>query len=166
MSSNPSSTDGLSPAVISAAAMHSAELLTLIDRLGRLSMANERMRAELAKELKMTLHELNALIYVEYERRITPKALAQKLSMSTGSVTALIDRLTESGLVLRSPHPRDRRSVLLSLTPQGDEVMTQIIDRYAATTLGALKDADPQRLLAASAFVDDLTNAMVASQDA
>lgn len=163
MSSNPGS-NGLSPAVIAAAAVHSAELLTLIDRLGRLSMANERMRAGLAKELKMTLHELNALIYVEYERRITPKALAQKLSMSTGSVTALIDRLTESGLVLRSPHPHDRRSILLSLTPRGDEVMTQIIDRYASTTLGALAGADPEQLKAASAFVDDLTTAMVDQQ--
>lgn len=149
-----------SPAAIAAAAHHPVELLELIDRLGRLSMANERMRAQLAKELRMTLHELNAVIYIEYARRITPKDLAANLSLSTGTVTALVDRLTDRGVVVRSPHPRDRRSVLLSLTPAGDEVVGRIIESYAKTTLGALQSAGPERIRQATDFVNSLTEAM------
>ncbi len=139
---------------------HSEELLLLIDRLGRLSMANERMRATLAKELDMSLHELNALIYVEYERHITPKALAHNLSLSTGSVTALVDRMVDSGLVMRNPHPNDRRSVLLSLTPKGSQVIESIVDRYARTTLRSMQAADPTQIRRATALVEHLVSAM------
>ncbi|HEY8464470.1 MAG TPA: MarR family winged helix-turn-helix transcriptional regulator [Bacillota bacterium] len=49
----------------------------------------------------------------------TPRLLAKELDLENSSMTGLIDRLVKQGLVERRPDPRDRRSILISLTSQG-----------------------------------------------
>lgn len=39
------------------------------------------------------------------------------------TITLVIDQLEKRGLVSRSPHPTDRRTVLASLTPEGLRVL-------------------------------------------
>jgi DNA-binding MarR family transcriptional regulator len=41
----------------------------------------------------------------------TPKDLAAHLHLSSASITVLVDRLTEAGLVTRVRHPTDRRRI-------------------------------------------------------
>ena len=48
----------------------------------------------------------------------TPTRIAGGLGLSTGSVTALIDRLERKGLVERSRDPSDRRGVIVTATPK------------------------------------------------
>lgn len=47
--------------------------------------------------------------------------LAARLGVTKGAITQLIDRLEAKELVMRSPHPSDSRSSLLSLTEIGKE---------------------------------------------
>jgi len=47
----------------------------------------------------------------------TPKALGEYLGLTSGSMTALMDRLESKGLVRRSAHPEDRRAVLVHIEP-------------------------------------------------
>lgn len=47
--------------------------------------------------------------------------LAARLGVTKGAITQLVDRLESKLLVLRSPHPTDSRSYLLSLTDMGKE---------------------------------------------
>lgn len=67
----------------------------------------------------------------------------QRLDLTSGSVTALVDRLVQRGLVLRHPDPNDRRGVLVGATPHGlqlleqtsrplDEVARKLVARYGA----------------------------------
>jgi DNA-binding MarR family transcriptional regulator len=44
---------------------------------------------------------------------------ADRVGLSTRSVTALVDRLIEHDLARRTPHPSDRRAVVIELTPAG-----------------------------------------------
>jgi DNA-binding MarR family transcriptional regulator len=53
--------------------------------------------------------------------RLTPKELTDSLMLTSGGMTNRIDRLEEAGLVVRQPDPRDRRGVLVALTPAGRE---------------------------------------------
>ena len=48
--------------------------------------------------------------------------LGERLQEHPASVTNLVDRLAAAGLVLRVPHPRDRRATLAELTPAGREL--------------------------------------------
>nr|WP_246481308.1 MarR family transcriptional regulator [Amycolatopsis umgeniensis] len=45
----------------------------------------------------------------------TPKALSQLSGLAPASITALIDRLVDKGIVARKPHPEDRRKVLIEI---------------------------------------------------
>lgn len=48
-----------------------------------------------------------------------PKHLAGELDLENSSMTGLLDRLEKQGLIERQRDPRDRRGVLVFLTPQG-----------------------------------------------
>jgi DNA-binding MarR family transcriptional regulator len=45
--------------------------------------------------------------------------LSQRMMVSNGNVTGLVDRLVEQGLVARRRSPQDRRAQIVSLTAQG-----------------------------------------------
>ena len=47
------------------------------------------------------------------------KELAEKIGVTTGTMTVMIDRLEAKGLVERKPHPEDRRSYVVDLTDKG-----------------------------------------------
>jgi DNA-binding MarR family transcriptional regulator len=49
----------------------------------------------------------------------TPKALSQLSGLSPASITALVDRLEDKGVVMRKPHPDDRRKVLIEIDMAG-----------------------------------------------
>jgi len=58
---------------------------------------------------------------------MSPTDLSKRLHISTASTTLLVDRLVHSGHVTRSPHPTDRRSVLLVATQSSnDEVQSTL----------------------------------------
>jgi DNA-binding MarR family transcriptional regulator len=45
--------------------------------------------------------------------------LAEALGATARNVTAIVDALEEAGLVLRAPHPTDRRATMVELTDRG-----------------------------------------------
>jgi DNA-binding MarR family transcriptional regulator len=47
------------------------------------------------------------------------KELAEKMGVTTGSLTVLVDRLVRARLVERRPNELDRRSIQVGLTPEG-----------------------------------------------
>ncbi len=60
---------------------------------------------------------------------LTPTALYETTMMSSGGMTARIDRLEKAGLVKRKKHPTDRRGTLVALTAKGRR---RIDEAYAA----------------------------------
>jgi DNA-binding MarR family transcriptional regulator len=56
----------------------------------------------------------------------TQRTLATTLKVSPRNVTGLVDALEASGYVARTPHPKDRRAILLTLTDQGSQTMAQM----------------------------------------
>ncbi|WP_219825615.1 MarR family transcriptional regulator [Nonomuraea typhae] len=52
---------------------------------------------------------------------MTPTRLGTALGLTTGSVTAMLDRLEKLGYLTRSPDPGDRRKVIVRATPMAAE---------------------------------------------
>jgi DNA-binding MarR family transcriptional regulator len=55
-----------------------------------------------------------------------PSQLGERLIVSRATVTGLVDSLEGSGFVRRTPHPEDRRSLLVEITPQGLKVLARL----------------------------------------
>lgn len=83
----------------------------------------DSVRKTLAADAGVSGTELRALSRIAEASTITPKALADFLEMSTPAVSAVTNTLVGRGLVVRSGHPHDRRSLLLELTDEGHRVM-------------------------------------------
>lgn len=82
---------------------------------------------------------------------LTPTQLYETAMISSGGMTARLDRLEKSGLVARSPHPTDRRGALVTLTPAGAALLDEILPRHIDNerALLAALDADEQQALGA-----------------
>src|SRR6516165_1811557 len=90
----------------------------------RLFACKEVIESEVRRRLRdsfdVTLprFDLMAQLY-RAPKAMTLGELSQRMMVSNGNVTGLVDRLLEQGLVSRRPSPKDRRAQLVSLTAEG-----------------------------------------------
>jgi MarR family 2-MHQ and catechol resistance regulon transcriptional repressor len=57
--------------------------------------------------------------------------LGEKVLLTSGSMTAAIDRLERRGLVRRGADPKDRRSRIVTLTPSGRQLIERLFAAHA-----------------------------------
>jgi len=70
-----------------------------------------------------------ALVQLDPDNAISQKELAARLHCTPSTVVDPTDRLEEGGLVVRRPHPNDRRVNVLTVTARGRRVRDILIDR-------------------------------------
>jgi DNA-binding MarR family transcriptional regulator len=119
--------------------------------LHRFGMARDRMRTALARALGIGLTDLDALEHLELDGPLTQTELGDRLLLSSGGVTMLVDRLEHLGAVERRPHPSDRRVTLVHL------LATENLTGHLTTL-----DAYHSDLCAAAAALSDDVRAGVA----
>jgi DNA-binding MarR family transcriptional regulator len=74
---------------------------------------------ELARILRINETDLRCLeILLQELPEAGPSELAERLGLTTGSTTALLDRLERAGYLTRRPHPTDRRKSIVRATPE------------------------------------------------
>lgn len=84
----------------------------------KLLLEAHRFDRQTADQIGINATDLVCLAWVERaEQPVSAKALAAFLGISTGSTTALIDRLERRKLLQRAPHPTDRRGITLRPGP-------------------------------------------------
>ena len=74
---------------------------------------------------------------------LTPTELARHRVMTSGGMTAAIDRLERKGLVGRVPNPADRRGSLVRLTDAGLRVVDEAIGEQVVTESRLVSVLDP-----------------------
>lgn len=109
---------------------------------------NRRVSAAVAAELRLiglSIPQFDVLSTLTEREGLTQQDLAERLYVTKGNVSGLIDRLVEAGLVERRAIPGDRRSYALHLTPAGTDLAARGIaaqEAYVARTLGRLDPGD------------------------
>jgi MarR family transcriptional regulator, transcriptional regulator for hemolysin len=104
-----------------------------------------------ARDLGMTRAQWAVLARVESAEGLKQIELAETLDLQPITLTRLIDRLCESGLIERRSDPDDRRAKRLYLTPAARPVLeglARIGRDVMATVLAGLEPADVEQLLA------------------
>jgi DNA-binding MarR family transcriptional regulator len=108
--------------------------------LGRTTSALSRAEAQLLSALQ------------ERPLRVTELAASQALAQPT--VTQLVGRLAERGLVERLRDPADRRVVLVSATPAGRDALESLRREYRAVLRQELAGHSDEDVLALAAAID------------
>ncbi|MGV8885544.1 MAG: MarR family winged helix-turn-helix transcriptional regulator [Microbacteriaceae bacterium] len=114
----------------------------------RFTRVLERNRLRLAVENGLAPNEMRALFRVGEVGSITPKHLAEYMQVTTGSITGISDRLVERELMAREAHPNDRRSIYLTLTPAGLELIRALHDDFETMIADSTKSLTPQEVAA------------------
>jgi DNA-binding MarR family transcriptional regulator len=61
---------------------------------------------------------------------LTPTALYEATMVTSGAMTARLDRLEKAGLIARAPHPEDRRGVLVRLSEKGRALIDEAVTAH------------------------------------
>ena len=91
--------------------------------------------------------------------QLTAGELAQQLSLSSGAVTYLVERLVASGHVERQSDPNDRRKVLLVRSAQGREVSQGYVSPLDSLSQVALAEFEADELTTVSRVIARLERA-------
>lgn len=98
---------------------------------------------------------------------VTPGVLRKELHLSSPATTALIDRLDQSGHVVRERLGSDRRQVQLRMTPKAYRDGGAMFLPLARHMGAAMADFTPAELEVAARFMESMTRATIrAAQEA
>ncbi|WP_022883752.1 MarR family winged helix-turn-helix transcriptional regulator [Glaciibacter superstes] len=93
--------------------------------------------------------------------------LATRLEMSARNVTGLVDALEAGGYVTRSPHPSDRRAIIVDLTASARRFMQNMQREHAelsAELLGAVDEADREPLMRGITAISSRLRELIATE--
>jgi DNA-binding MarR family transcriptional regulator len=131
----------------------------LPDLASRLRLDISRMARRLRQEAgaKLSPSQTAALATIERHGPLTPSELAGRERVQRPTVTRVLARLEEAGLVDRAADPQDRRSCLVSISGAGSELLQALRDRkdaFLARRIDALEPADREALDRAAAILE------------
>ena len=123
--------------------MRSTPTLDLAVRLRlAITRTSRRLRQEAGPGLSPTLTA--ALATVDRHGPLTPSELAARERVQRPTATRLVSRLEELGLLQRAADPLDRRSSLLSVTPEGKALLKQMRERKTAFLAHRIEGLDSE----------------------
>lgn len=79
----------------------------------------------------------------------TGKQLAERLFLDGSTVTGVMDRMEQKGLIIKKADPRDRRALQVNLTDKGrnlEEPLTKVIEEANQKALRRLDEARANEL--------------------
>ncbi|GID30171.1 MarR family winged helix-turn-helix transcriptional regulator [Paractinoplanes brasiliensis] len=110
----------------------------------------------------LTFSQLSALTSLQLAGALTPRELADVERVQPPTMTKIVGKLEERGLVVRAPHPTDGRQVILSATEQGRAVHAQFEkarNEWLATHLADLTPDERETLAKASEILQKISRA-------
>ncbi len=130
---------------------HEAELRLWLRLLTCTTLIEGEVRSRLRDAFDVTLPRFDLMAQLDKASGgMTLGELSQRMMVSNGNVTGLVDRLVEQKLIERRPSPADRRAMLVSLTPEGRKafrVMARTHEGWIAEIFDELSRSEIDELM-------------------
>jgi DNA-binding MarR family transcriptional regulator len=99
-------------------------IVELFDYIGDKILKTAEITLKIYENL--TIVEANALYVIGPHEPKTMKQIAEALGVAVSTPTRTIDRLVGKGLVTRKVAKKDRRKLLIELTPEGKDLLERM----------------------------------------
>ncbi len=123
------------------------------------------VRQKLKQTANTTLPRFDIL--AQLERHHGPMSmgdLSERLMVSNGNVTGLVDRLKKEGYVARLPSSEDRRIQMVSLTAKGRTFFSQIAEDHRGWVEDIMSELGATELTSLYELLARLKNSILAAQ--
>ena len=94
-----------------------------------IALVNKSRVFAIASDYELYPMQVHVLYTLQPGEAVPMSALAGTLHCDASNVTGIVDRLEARGLIERRPAPHDRRVKLLALTPDGEELRAEMMER-------------------------------------
>jgi DNA-binding MarR family transcriptional regulator len=135
----------------------------VLDAVRRIFQALHESSRWAEKHLGLTGAQLFVLHQLADSPCLSLNELAARTHTHQSSVSTVVARLVERGLVVRGPSERDARRVELRLSPEGRRMIRRAPDLPQQRLIQGIERLPATRRRALAASLDALTNAMAVS---
>lgn len=133
------------------------EIVALMSALRAWHGAAERMSEASRRYMNLNRTDMRAVRFLIASANAgelaTARALAQHLGISTAATTKMLDRLESAGHLVRRPHPTDRRSIVLQVTPSTRAAAREGVGRLHARRFDVAAGMSSDERRAATRFL-------------
>ena len=104
--------------------------LPLIRLLAEAYQAFEQLSTRHVRELGLTPSQFDVIVTLGNTDGMSCKTLGARTLITKGTLTGILDRLVDKGLLQRESSASDKRSVFVSLTPAGAALFARIFPQH------------------------------------
>jgi DNA-binding MarR family transcriptional regulator len=115
--------------------------------------SNDNFDQAVADHLGMNRTDMRCVDLIDQAGGMTAGELARAAGLTTGAVTAVIDRLERAGMARRVPDASDRRRVRIEVTPKLWELTGPLMGPFIAESSSILDDYSTDELEAFAEFL-------------
>lgn len=123
-------------------------------------ISNVLFRNVIAEKLGVNSTDMECLGLLFHKKIATPSELSKHTGLSSGSTTAMLDRLEKAGLIKRQPNPEDRRGILISIVQEETEKLAPLFESGRKAQNNLISSYSEKELELFTDFLNKLVNMM------
>ena len=101
----------------------------VVDRIVKdYNLVSQGINPSFLAKMSLTTSQMKVLLLFEEEKQFSMGELSALYSVSVSTMTSMVDRLFQNGILKRERDRTDRRIVLVSLTSKGKKVLTRLVE--------------------------------------
>lgn len=120
-------------------------------------------RNAIGRKLGLSVTDNECLSFLAIKGVATPSELAQYTGMTTGSATAMLDRLERAQFIRRKPNPNDRRGTLVEATKKWMETAGPLTAHVQQAHKALIADYSDEELAVIASFLQGFAKNVQAS---
>lgn len=139
-------------------------LAAIVDNIRRFFQVVNEHSKQVERETGLTGPQLWAMKVIAEEASIKPSELARRMYLHPATIVGLVDRLVKRELVARSRSEEDRRTVAITLTEKGVQLLRSAPEVPQDLLVKGLETLSPQRLVMVGEGAKELVRILGAEQ--
>jgi DNA-binding MarR family transcriptional regulator len=93
---------------------------------------------------ELSAQQMNMIMMVRVRESVSVTELAALLGVSPPSVSTMVDRLVERGMLTRTPSSEDRRKVVIRVSPEAIDEITRVEETVLASFVELVRAVGPE----------------------